>query len=492
MRTPAFISKIATVLRRRRRAAIITTFVVVVLLAAATWRIARSHADARKTREALQHSVATVAETTPLPRPTTPVHFSDGCMTARCHADLKQVPVLHAPVGQNACGTCHLPDAGNHTYPLRSEPGHLCTQCHNTVHAGKIQHAVLSDDACMACHDPHAGRDRSLLAAGTTQANCVQCHPTHAGQIRHAAAVGQHCEMCHDTHVSDNRGLLNTPRVIDNCRECHAQTVAHTESGAHTHLNVKGSCLGCHNPHAAETKGLLPGPARETCVSCHTDIGTQLADATVTHDPVLKGEACTRCHDPHASDQPAMLIKSQAQVCLSCHDKPVKANDGRTVPAMDSVLTQPVKHGAIAVGECSACHSVHGGNHKKLLREANAIAPHGMYDARNFALCYSCHDARLVTDADRTQFRNGDRNLHEAHLRSGERSMGCGACHAVHGGDLPRLIAKSVNFEGSSWQMPMGFSLTPNGGRCASACHETLEYSRADGGVRTQRHGGTP
>jgi len=491
MRTFAFITRLTQALRRRRRTAITVAALAALTLTIGTWRVLRARADARSSPHDTQPALV-VIDTSPLPRPTSRVHFSDGCMTARCHTELVNVPVAHKPVVERACATCHRPDTGNHVYPIRDDPRRMCTQCHDAIKPTRIQHASMSDDACMACHDPHKGRDQYLLAAASTQANCVQCHPSHAGQVRHAAAVGQHCEMCHDPHGSDNRGLLTAPSVRENCRECHAAVVNASDHKRHTHNNVKGSCIGCHDPHAAENKGLLPASQRETCLSCHKDVVETIADATVTHDPLLVSEPCTRCHDAHASDHPAMLVASQTNVCLSCHAKPVVARDGRSIPSMAALLERPVTHGAIAAGECSACHSVHGGNHRTLLREANTIAPHGPYDSRHFALCYSCHDPRLVTDTNRTQFRNGSRNLHDAHLRSGERSMGCGACHVVHSGDLPRLIAKTVNFEGSAWQMPMGFSLTATGGRCASACHETLEYSRAGDGVRTQRHGGTP
>jgi predicted CXXCH cytochrome family protein len=185
-----------------------------------------------------------------------------------------------------------------------------------------------------------------------------------------------------------------------------------------------------------------------------------------------------------------MLRSTQAEICLSCHDKPVKTADNRVIASMASLSTSPVVHGAVNHGDCSACHSVHGGTLKNLLVAVNTAFPHGQYDRRKYALCFSCHDARLAESAARTQFRDGDTNLHEAHLRTGERSIGCGACHAVHDAELPRLIAKAVRFEGSTWAMPMSFSLTADGGTCASACHETLEYNRNPGGVRAARNGG--
>ncbi|HEX2839096.1 MAG TPA: cytochrome c3 family protein [Phycisphaerales bacterium] len=211
----------------------------------------------------------------------------------------------------------------------------------------------------------------------------------------------------------------------------------------------------------------------------------------MSHDPVLAGEQCVTCHDPHASDQPKMLRASQGTVCLKCHDQEVKASSGRTVAAMGDVLaTSPVIHGAVAHGDCSACHSVHGATHERLLKQLNPDTFTDPYDAGNYAMCFGCHDRGIAEERSPTQFRDGDRNLHAAHLRAGERSRGCSACHSVHSSTLPRLLASSVRFEGGSWEMPMKFFLTPTGGSCAPGCHEQMAYSRLPGGAR--QNGGQP
>ena len=257
----------------------------------------------------------------------------------------------------------------------------------------------------------------------------------------------------------------------------------------YSHFGIDGSCTACHTPHAGDTAGLLKRPARESCLECHPEVRAALADTTVPHAAMLTQEQCTRCHDPHASGNPAMLRSSEAEVCMSCHGQPVTATDGRTVPAMNAAAAN---HAVTGHDRCSACHTVHGGTHKRLLRGAISAAPIGGYDRSNYALCFSCHDARLAESAASTQFRDGDRNLHELHLRRGDRSRGCAACHAMHADGEPRMIAKSVPFEGSGWMMPMGFSLTAQGGRCGSGCHEPIEYSRREGGARSMNKGGAP
>jgi len=182
-----------------------------------------------------------------------------------------------------------------------------------------------------------------------------------------------------------------------------------------------------------------------------------------------------------------MLKTDEAQTCLSCHGKSVPAASGRVISAVAAPPADIPGHNM-----CSSCHSVHGGSHERLLKEANIRTPLGEYDRRNYALCFSCHDARLAELPTATQFRDGDLNLHKLHLQREQKSIGCAACHAVHAAGEPRLIARAVNFEGSSWSMPVQFSLTSDGGRCASGCHEPLVYSRRPGGAKAATMGGAP
>ena len=121
-----------------------------------------------------------------------------------------------------------------------------------------------------------------------------------------------------------------------------------------------------------------------------------------------------------------------------------------------------------------------------LLRRENPGVIIGSYDARNYALCFSCHDEALVSAGDSTavtSFNEGYRNLHHLHITNGGRSRGCSTCHAVHGATGPRLIAERAAYEGSQWMMPLGFELTETGGRCSPGCHEPMSYDRT-GGVR--------
>lgn len=429
----------------------------------------------------------------PAPRPTALVRFEDGCVTAECHAMRGSTRWLHTPVARGDCGSCHEGDAGGHVYPLVRPRREICSSCHDTRWSTPVQHAAMTDDGCLECHDPHAAMTSDLLRATTVRETCSACHPRSEGRVVHAPYADDRCELCHESHGSDRRGLLRTATLEDHCRLCHPGTVDRTMKSAHSHAGVDGSCLACHSAHTAPVKGLLAEPSRDLCVSCHKDIGETIAGATVSHDAVLKGERCVRCHDPHGSDRAKMLRADQASACLSCHDKEVKGGDGRTVASMAGLAERAAEHEVRGHRECAGCHSVHGGSRSRLLKDVSERVPMGPFDARNYGLCFSCHDAKLAEEAGATQFRDGDRNLHELHLKPSDgRSRGCGSCHSVHAVGSPRLIAKAVNFEGSGWSMPMDFSPTADGGRCGGACHEPLRYSRAPGGAGERLRGGRP
>ena len=445
--------------------------------------------------ETLPEPVVVEARTPPepAPRPSGVVTFADGCMTAECHGPMAERPHVHQTFAEEACDLCHGPDSGGHVYPQLAQIENACTSCHETGADHTFQHRAMSEEGCLACHDPHGSDSPSLLLAATVDGTCVRCHPRDRGSFAHQPYVTDHCGECHDPHGADNPMLLLGGEGEDNCRLCHAPMVVATELGSHTHLEVEGRCLGCHSAHTSRREGLLAAQPRDLCVTCHEEVGQAVSGALVSHDSVLTGEQCITCHDPHTSEHASMLRDTQAHVCLSCHDEPVTAADGREVIALGTALeAATVVHGAVTIGDCSACHSVHGGEHARLLRALNTTVFIGEYDARNYALCFACHDKNLAESANATLFRDGATNLHAAHLRASGKSGGCADCHSVHAGNLLRLIVETVKYQGSAWETPMLFVQTSEGGSCAPGCHEPLAYSRSSGGVNAKSNGESP
>jgi predicted CXXCH cytochrome family protein len=437
--------------------------------------------------------VQTPAPVQPAPRPTTVVTFADGCASAECHGPMGERSHVHRTFADGACEECHGADQGGHVYPQLASVENACTSCHATGAHHAFQHKAMSDEACLACHDPHASDSPSLLVAATVGETCERCHPPDRGAVAHEPYGADRCAECHDPHGADNQRLLLGGPVPENCRLCHAPVVLAVESGAHTHGAVEGSCLACHDGHAGAAAGLLAAQPRELCVTCHEDVGAQVSGALVSHDAVMQGQQCVTCHEPHASGHHAMLRDEQRRLCLSCHGEPVKAADGREVKAIGPELAEaPLEHGAVTIGECSACHSMHGAQHARLLNEIDPRVLPGPFDLQNYALCFACHDKGLADMAGATLFRDGDTNLHAAHLRAGEKSGGCADCHAVHAGARERLVVETIRYQGSQWETPMNFVITPDGGTCSPGCHEPIAYSRRPGGVAGQPRGGSP
>lgn len=444
----------------------------------------------------------------PRPRPTTVVTFDQGCSSARCHASINTYPVVHMPVAVMACQECHAPDAGNHTFPLLSTKALVCVSCHATPAGKKFQHQAMTEDGCLACHNPHGSSARGLLVEPTLQATCARCHPNAEGTSSHPPYATGRCDLCHDPHGGENQSLLIAGEGTSACVPCHAAAVKAVGLGPHDRtmrhqgsgvsqssgadLLRRKSCTACHPPHAGSHDRLLDQTPKALCTSCHTQVGDASTKSRVTHDAVLKGDQCITCHDPHGSGRDHTLRDNQKTLCLSCHDKPVKARDGREVASMASLETAKVVHGAVREGDCSACHSVHGSEHERLLGQLDPGLLAGSHTAENYTLCFGCHDPALAKPGSATQFRDDRRNLHEVHLRPGSKQPGCASCHSVHASDLPRLIARSVNFQGSGWYMPMEFELTTDGGRCNTSCHEPLGYSRRPGGIRGRMNEGAP
>ena len=138
-------------------------------------------------------------------------------------------------------------------------------------------------------------------------------------------------------------------------------------------------------------------------------------------------------------------------------------------------------HGPVRGDNCSACHSIHGGDQEHLLQARFPAAQHAPFDPDAYALCFQCHEGDLVlVERTRTltEFRDGDQNLHYLHVQGERKGRTCRACHVIHGGDQPRNMAEAVVLGDSEWLLPIGFELEDGGGSCAPGCHEAMSYRR--------------
>jgi predicted CXXCH cytochrome family protein len=226
----------------------------------------------------------------------------------------------------------------------------------------------------------------------------------------------------------------------------------------------------------------LRAPNPELCFTCHAGIANLVASAPVVHEVVHDDEGCVQCHDPHFTELPYLQRRSQPGLCLSCHDRPVATPDGRVLTDMARLLADnPDHHGPIREGGCTACHQPHAADHFRLLLQEYPPEFYAPFEARRYALCFSCHLPDMVTDPSGTgltSFRDGDRNLHWLHVNQ-DKGRTCRACHEVHASRRPFHIRETVPFGSGGWLLEINFERGEDGGTCTPACHKARAYRRS-------------
>jgi predicted CXXCH cytochrome family protein len=456
-----------------------------------------------------------VAQTQPQPwradqRPTTRMQ---NCTTAGCHAREVSHKFLHGPAAVSACDMCHTSkDPAAHTFQIKTEGKDLCTFCHmNHSHTNiRVPHEPYAKGDCLSCHDPHGGATRSLLNKPDTNSLCLSCHDQvlRGGTHTHKPVHDGACTDCHKSHGADHAKLLLKPgRAM--CLSCHDQ-VQHTLAGSpHAHKPMEGDCLQCHTAHTSASPMQLKQMPKDLCLTCHDDVAKVAMNASHPHSAVLEGQACLNCHQPHASKKPKLTKDDPTAACLACHrdpdkpkaaasnepPKPVFRSDLQRQAAAGAPkvqrLAKPVRefkgalslsdlhaHAPVGDGDCAACHNVHGGDRPDLLKASYSIDFYQPFTTDAFALCFNCHDTKLVTtqhtESD-TGFRDGARNLHYLHVNR-DQGRNCRACHTVHASRHEVQIRETASY--GNWELPINFVKTETGGSCAVGCHREYSYDR--------------
>lgn len=417
----------------------------------------------------------------PLPKPTEPMAPGQSCITAGCHVSLVDHKFIHGPVSVANCSSCHQPDTGAHDFPLKREGNQTCLFCHPIVGHREHEHKAVEVSGCQACHDPHSSDTKFLLKAQSTAELCRTCHDMPLKKFAHGPFAAGQCTVCHEPHEADSDMLLRVGKEPDTCFSCHTSIQTRMAESPVVHKPAAESCTNCHDAHTSDYPFQLSAPMADSCFKCHEQMAERVKNSPVSHDALILKDGCANCHDPHASKAQQLLKDRQEVLCLNCHDKPVVADDGRTIPDMSPTLKRKFLHGPVRAGDCAACHTVHGGQNARLLVKQFPDTFYTSFNLTNYALCFSCHSPDLVltkqTDS-LTGFRNGDLNLHYLHVNRDEKGRTCKACHDIHGSDRPDHIASEVPFENSQWSMPIDFKKTATGGSCSPGCHAPMSYDR--------------
>jgi predicted CXXCH cytochrome family protein len=359
--------------------------------------------------------------------------------------------------------------------------GKECSDCHKRAVSSNVNCLLAKDDLCEFCHEvpPEGGIARLV---DSPEPLCFKCHKKDQfnGSFVHGPSAAGACTTCHDPHGGQVPGMLRItgPQM---CLDCHNDLSARFAYARFRHDPAASDCLNCHSPHKSEQQYLLKSAVPGLCEKCHEDIAKDLQTAAVQHSPVTEDSACMNCHDPHAAQQTGLLLADGLDICLKCHDKKVQDKDKKLEFAdMKKLLAaNPYPHGPIQNRDCSGCHNPHGSPYFPLLTDQYPQGFYSPFFISNYALCFRCHDATLVTEqrtTSATQFRDGDRNLHFVHVDKASHGRTCASCHNVHASSDPKLIAKTVPF--GNWELPIKYQETANGGSCTPGCHAFEKYSR--------------
>lgn len=417
-------------------------------------------------------------------RPTTPI-APGGCVTTECHPGVAAKRFVHAPISAGSCDACHtLKDAGAHTFVQARAREEACTLCHmiKTDGAATI-HKPYAERECLSCHDPHTSSESALLRSDRYADTCLGCHTdvTHAKSVVHGPASVGACGACHQPHASRSRKLLNA-EGRELCLKCHESVQSEIISAPLVHEPLKGECLVCHDPHAGSDRAMLTTDPNALCTSCHQNVLHDIQAATTQHAAVTTSRECLNCHSAHSAHRSRLLRKDESELCLECHSQEITLASGTKIRSMKGVLASGKSlHGAVAQRNCSVCHDIHGGGHRRLLKGEYPGDVYRPFAESAYSLCFSCHDKQRVLDAKSTtatQFRNGDTNLHFVHVNRDSKGRTCRVCHDAHAASRDKYIHQETSFGPQGWKLPIRFVRTASGGSCGAGCHAAIEYNR--------------
>jgi predicted CXXCH cytochrome family protein len=315
--------------------------------------------------------------------------------------------------------------------------------------------------------------------AGIRRGSAVAPLPRDKASRSHAPYESGQCGVCHVNNDAAKPGRIRHATVNEECFECH-DDVRDVMARKVRHVPAHEACTDCHNPHNSAQPALLSQEMVALCLKCHVGIKNQLARGKVQHDAMSKDKKCSNCHNPHAANVERLLIALPFDLCLSCHSKDgMASDDGKLMTNYRKWLDEnPVWHDPVRAKDCSACHRAHASNHFRLLVAEYPTAFYAPYEKKQYALCYGCHNEKVVSAEETTTltgFRDGSKNLHFVHVNR-ERGRTCRACHEVHASKQDNHIREGVPYGPKGWVLKVGYTKLPNGGSCSKTCHETRSY----------------
>jgi len=320
-------------------------------------------------------------------------------------------------------------------------------------------------------------------AAAKPKAQALSVAPLPAGDKvawSHAPYEAGDCSLCHQRNDPKSPGPI-VKGVVELCTSCHEE-FADVAGRKVKHPPTEAGCTNCHNPHNSRERKLLLAEQTALCFGCHADVKLVAEKSRVKHAALTTGSKCVNCHNPHGANVEHLLVQLPFDLCISCHSKDgVSDGRGATLTNFKSWLEQnKVWHAPVEAKDCSACHKPHGSDSFRLLVAEYPAKFYAPYDPANYALCFGCHNDRVVaepTTTTLTNFRDGSRNLHFVHVNKAERGRTCRACHEVHAAKQEHQIRDGVPYGTRGWILKLNYTKTATGGSCAKTCHNAKTYS---------------
>ena len=331
----------------------------------------------------------------------------------------------------------------------------------------------------------------ALSSEVTAAKKCYDCHKQQKQEYTsrkfiHDPVKAEQCESCHLRHGFAQQLVL---KANDNqlCFSCHSDLQEKFSSGV-VHFPVnQGLCWDCHNPHAADKKGLLlqgeegaEDPA--ACLICHSEDMAPALAAAYPHKP-FNDLNCLACHEAHNSQYAGLLKQEGGTLCLSCHQGDAQtmaaAHEGKHTEALSCLdchsghgsslkgLLSEKTHSPFADGNCETCHSAPDQSGKVVFAEGatpnsvcadchddkaqseNMAVPHPAVSSDN---CSDCHKPHSSTEAKLLVKAQGQicQDCHTDVITVSElvkhqpAALGeCSACHETHGSQQAHLLKKT-------------------------------------------------
>jgi len=300
--------------------------------------------------------------------------------------------------------------------PTSAQKTCVTTECHADYAKKPFVHGPVSLGDCKSCHEEVDAKAHTYKLTRQGRDLCEYCHldQTTRKNIHEPLKTGK-CTDCHDPHSSENKALIHGKTIAELCAKCH-ETVKDVQF-PHGPVAV-GECTICHASHSADRAKLLVDEPTNLCFSCHTVTKNELSQFEFVHEPAKND--CIGCHNPHGAANPKMLKADAPDLCYPCHKDIQKV-----------AQTSKHKHTAVTEkGGCLHCHTPHASTVQFILKDAP------------MSLCETCHNEPVKTENGPPVPSFTAQIKDKKFLHGPVAQKDCTGCHATHGSDHFRLLAK--------------------------------------------------